>query len=214
MIKDTPCLCTPENRTCKLTTRFSAWLPELPSVGVWRLEPHGYYAAVELPLSIEFLRRQAELGHYTPARLAIEFRTAKRNIKGKLTTLHYPVPIIRIEQKLMDVLPMVGRTLTTSESPALVASPPSLPVAIEEEIDPRRVRAMELLRKRGWLTSEHEPTLLEFKEACRKADEDWIEVLLDGESYGKAEWQELFSYTEEIWASKSMQGSFDEEATG
>src|SRR5690606_36837148 len=44
---DRACHCDPESRACKITTRLSVMLPDLPGLGVWRVETHGYYAAVE-----------------------------------------------------------------------------------------------------------------------------------------------------------------------
>jgi hypothetical protein len=65
-------------------------LRDVPGLGVWRLESHGYYAAVELPAVAEFLARTKG---YLPAALVLEERVVKR--KG--VTLRYLVPAIEVE---------------------------------------------------------------------------------------------------------------------
>lgn len=77
-ITDQPCECDPENRECKLTTRLSVMLADVPGFGVWRLESHGYYAAVELPAPAEMLATLAEHGDMVPAVLRLERREVKR----------------------------------------------------------------------------------------------------------------------------------------
>lgn len=92
LLKDRPCICgpDPQNRQCKPTTRLNVVLAEIPGVGVWRLESHGYYAALELPGVAELL---AKAGGYVPAHLGLEERTAKRD--GK--TLRWMVPTIDVD---------------------------------------------------------------------------------------------------------------------
>ncbi|MFD7774315.1 hypothetical protein [Streptomyces sp. NPDC059753] len=89
LLKDRPCICgpDPERRQCKPTTRLNVVLSEIEGVGVWRLESHGYYAALELPGVAELL---AQAGGYVEAFLGLEQRTAKRD--GK--THHWMVPTI------------------------------------------------------------------------------------------------------------------------
>lgn len=77
-------------RACKPTTRVTLILPQLPDLGVWRLEAKGMNAAVELPGAIGLLQR----GTWVPARLRLDRRTAKRN--GE--THHFSVPVIEVPQ--------------------------------------------------------------------------------------------------------------------
>jgi hypothetical protein len=93
LIKDRPCICgpDPEQRQCKPTTRLNVVLSEIEGVGVWRLESHGYYAALELPGVAELLA-SAQREKYVEAFLGLEQRTAKR--EGK--TLHWMVPTIDV----------------------------------------------------------------------------------------------------------------------
>ncbi|NEY33039.1 hypothetical protein GTU99_12700 [Streptomyces sp. PRKS01-65] len=93
LLKDRPCICgpDPEQRQCKPTTRLNVVLSEIEGVGVWRLESHGYYAALELPGVAELLA-SAQRQKYVAAFLGLEQRTAKR--EGK--TLHWMVPTIDV----------------------------------------------------------------------------------------------------------------------
>lgn len=91
LLKDRPCICgpDPEQRQCKPTTRLNVVLSEIEGVGVWRLESHGYYAALELPGVAELL---SQTGGYVEAFLGLEQRTAKRD--GQ--TRHWMVPTIDV----------------------------------------------------------------------------------------------------------------------
>lgn len=93
LLKDRPCICgpDPEQRQCKPTTRLNVVLSEIEGVGVWRLESHGYYAALELPGVAELLA-QTQTKRYVEAFLGLEQRTAKRD--GQ--TRHWMVPTIDV----------------------------------------------------------------------------------------------------------------------
>lgn len=124
-----PCLCDPEKRECKLTTRLSVMLHELPGVGTWRLESHGYYAATELPASAEILIGMARGGHFPPAAVAIEQRTVTRDGQTK----RFPVPVIRIRQALGTL--MTGEII---DVPALPSGAPALPAGGPESSGDRQ----------------------------------------------------------------------------
>lgn len=110
VIGDSPCLCSPEpeQRECKPTTRLNVMLRDVPGLGVWRLESHGYYAAVELPAVAQFL---ANARGYVPAALVLEERVAKRN--GE--TRRYMVPAIEVEQVTPAQL-LAGQGAATPEA--------------------------------------------------------------------------------------------------
>lgn len=97
-ISDGPCVCDPDNRECATTTRLNVMLPEVPGFGLWRLESHGYYAAVELAGVVELCRQATEAGHMLPARLRLEQRQVKRFDKdGKPQTLKFAVPALDLD---------------------------------------------------------------------------------------------------------------------
>ena len=87
MLKDQPCVCgpDPEARKCKPTTRVNLMLARIPTIGVWRLETHGYYAAVQIPPVVELLQ---SMGGYQPAALTLV--AASRTVDGKKKSWFVP----------------------------------------------------------------------------------------------------------------------------
>ncbi|MCQ6250866.1 recombination directionality factor [Streptomyces malaysiensis] len=121
LLSDRPCPCgpDPQARQCKPTTRLNVVLSEVPGVGVWRLESHGYYAALELPGVAELL---AKAGGYVPAFLGLEERTAKR--EGK--TLRWMVPTIDVDitpTALMSGNAATGLAVTGGPERAAIEAP-------------------------------------------------------------------------------------------
>lgn len=92
VITDSPCLCgpDPDKRVCKPTTRLNVVLRDMPGIGVWRLESHGWNAAVELPGLAAFV---AAADGMVPAFLTLEERVTKRD--GK--TNRFMVPGIDVD---------------------------------------------------------------------------------------------------------------------
>lgn len=121
LLKDRPCICgpDPEQRQCKPTTRLNVVLSEIEGVGVWRLESHGYYAALELPGVAELL---AQTGGYVEAFLGLEQRTAKRD--GQ--TRHWMVPTIDLAvtpAALMAGAASVGTAVAAGPQRAAIEAP-------------------------------------------------------------------------------------------
>ncbi len=103
LLTDAPCLCAnePGERTCKPTSRLSVMLPDVPGLGCWRLESHGYYAAVELAGTAGILERATAGGQPLPARLRIDQRS---KVEGGKTT-RWAVPVIDIDVSIRQALP-------------------------------------------------------------------------------------------------------------
>lgn len=74
--RDRPCLCDPENRECKITTRVNVMLRDVPALGQWLLITKGYYAATELPPAAELL---AQAGGYVAGWLGMEEKLVQRD---------------------------------------------------------------------------------------------------------------------------------------
>jgi hypothetical protein len=131
-VGDRGCHCDPENRDCNIHSRLSVILPDLPGLGVWRLETHGYYAAVELGGIVDLCAAQSERGVMLPARLRIEWREVKRPVDGRVQTFKFVVPVLDI-----DVHPMAlasGADLSTGELAGPVAG--ELPAAPRPALTP------------------------------------------------------------------------------
>lgn len=93
LITGKPCDGGPLHQQSKPTTRVSIILPEVEGLGVWRLESHGWNAAMELPEAAKVL--QVTNG-YVQAHLALEHRTQKTLVDGKPETRKFLVPVIEI----------------------------------------------------------------------------------------------------------------------
>lgn len=104
-VGDQPCHCDPEQRACAIHTRLSVMLPDLPGVGVWRLESHGYYAAVELGGVVDLCAAQSAQGRMLPARLRLEHREVKRTVDGKVQTRKFIVPVLDLDVHPMALAP-------------------------------------------------------------------------------------------------------------
>ena len=103
-VKDTACVCNPINRDCLPTTRLSVLLPDIPGMGVWRVESHGFNAAAEILGTIELAA--ASGATLLPAKLMLTQRTKRRlNPKtGKAETNKFVVPVLVIDASLREMV--------------------------------------------------------------------------------------------------------------
>ena len=135
-IDDSPCSCTDETRGtpkgCKATTRVNVMLPDLPDVGVWRLETHGINAAYELPGTIEVIQMASATGRFLTGRLRIEHRTSRKG--GQ--TRKFIVPVIDLDVTvgaLMSGEVPERAALDYEGSPGrLNAATPALPAKVDD----------------------------------------------------------------------------------
>ncbi len=115
-----------KGKACKPTTRLSVALPALPDLGVWRLESHSFYAAVELAGVVDVLRQATEAGVLIRARLRIDHRQVKRPNEPRKDFI---VPVLELPELRMDHLlgdgPLTGgpRQLAPAARPALPPGP-------------------------------------------------------------------------------------------
>lgn len=129
-ISRSPCKCPSDTErrvamakageACKITTRLSVMLPQLPDLGSWLLETHSFYAATELAGTAEVLAAAAEQGRFLPARLRLDQREKK--IPNQPTN-KFGVPII----ELVDVR-MGDLALTERPGPARIGSGAARPL--------------------------------------------------------------------------------------
>ena len=102
-VRDVPCDCDPDDRTCKATTRLTVLLPDIAGLGTWRLESHGYYAAVELSGAVELIEQLAGVRSIVPARLRLEQREKRRLIDGEAKVFKFAVPVIDLDVSIHQV---------------------------------------------------------------------------------------------------------------
>jgi Recombination directionality factor-like len=126
-----PCKCPtdPERRNalaktggaCKPTTRVNVMLPDLPDLGVWKIESHGYNAANELGGAAEVLAAARNSGVIIPAVLRLEQRQSKSG--GE--TRKFAVPVLEIRATLRQLTELNRGADITS------ALPPEPPQALQ-----------------------------------------------------------------------------------
>jgi hypothetical protein len=124
----------------KPTTRLNVVLRDVEGIGVWRVETHGWNAAVELPDVAEFL---AQAGGYVNGWLSLEQRTSIDNSGERPQTRHFIVPIIEIDVTPAQLMAGHGRVAAPAlaggpvgETPALAAAGPDY-VALAAAIETR-----------------------------------------------------------------------------
>lgn len=137
IMADAPCMCPADGeerrelaakgRACKPTTRLSVVLPDVQGLGSWRMETHGYYAAVELAGAADILRRATEQGVLLPARLRLDQREARR--AGQVR--RFPVPVIEVDVTPTEVLAIAGGNEQRPTLPAAASPQAALPPATE-----------------------------------------------------------------------------------
>jgi hypothetical protein len=79
-------------KACKLVTRINVMIPDLPGLGVWRLDTGSYYAAVEIGDTAHLMQMARQQGVFLPAQLRIEQRS--RVAGGQ--TKKFPVPVLEV----------------------------------------------------------------------------------------------------------------------
>jgi Recombination directionality factor-like len=79
-------------QACKLVTRISVMIPDLPGLGIFRLDTGSYYAATEIGDSAALMQTARDKGIFLPAVLRIEQRSRVANGQTK----KYPVPVLEI----------------------------------------------------------------------------------------------------------------------
>lgn len=118
-----PCMCNPDERACKITTRVQVILPDLPGLGVWRLESHGWNAAALLPGTLELLGRAAHANQFIPGVLRLEQRSSK--LAG--LTRRFVVPVI--DTPTLNVAALVSGTPLAVNAPTVAPARPALEAA-------------------------------------------------------------------------------------
>ena len=124
-VADAECHCDPEARACDIHSRLSVILPDLPGMGVWRLDTQGYYAAVELGGLVDLIAAHSARGVMLPARLRLEQRSVKRPKPGGggVETRRFAVPVLDVD---VHPLALTGGTFTPAGEIATPVNAPAL----------------------------------------------------------------------------------------
>lgn len=99
---DSPCLCLaqhgenwheqPKGKVCSATTRLNVILPDMPDVGIYRVETHSFYAANEIAATVDLIRNATGGNAAVPIRLRIEQRQRVANGQTK----KFPVVVVEL----------------------------------------------------------------------------------------------------------------------
>lgn len=84
---------------CKAVTRISVMLPDLPGLGIFRLDTGSYYAATEIGDAAALMELARDRGIFLPAILRIEQRQRVANGQTK----KYPVPVLEVLATFRDI---------------------------------------------------------------------------------------------------------------
>lgn len=152
LISDGPCVCDPDDRTCKPTTRLGVILPELPGIGLWRVESHGWNAASEMEGTLRVIQLAQSSGRIVPARLLLEQR--EKRVPGK-PVMRFGVPVLDLD---LSVSTLTGGEPSVEQAPRPALTPiPALPErSLAEELHtvgteerPARANGAEPLKRTG-----------------------------------------------------------------
>jgi hypothetical protein len=119
-------------QACKPVTRISVMIPDLPGLGVFRLDTGSYYAATEIGDAAALMQMARDQGIFLPAMLRIEHRSRVANGQTK----KFPVPVLEVlatfRQIATGALEAGGITAQLPPAPgeapkAITAGPASVP---------------------------------------------------------------------------------------
>jgi hypothetical protein len=141
-LSDGPCVCRaqfgedfhaePKGTVCAATTRLNVFLPDMPDVGVWRVETHSFYAAQEIAGAVDLIRSAVGPDAVIPIRLRIEQRQRKADGQTK----KFPVVVVELRGittgQVLGASVMGGQELAAqAQREAISAGRPTAAAAIE-----------------------------------------------------------------------------------
>lgn len=131
-------------QACEVVTRISVMIPDLPGLGVFRLDTRSYYAAIEIGDAAAVMQVARDRGIFLAATLRIDHRSRVANGKTK----KFPVPVLEVIPTFREItsgaLEAGGITAQLPPAPgeprrALAAGPvapavqsPAQPVEVEK----------------------------------------------------------------------------------
>jgi hypothetical protein len=114
-----------DDKACSLMTRLSVLLPDVPTMGCWRLETSGYNAGVELSAAVSLVDNAlAASGLMVEARLRLE----ERSTSDEGQTIKFPVPALDITQRLDQVAALASGVQRGEIAPSETMALPPAPI--------------------------------------------------------------------------------------
>ncbi|MEV1315317.1 hypothetical protein AB0J14_04450 [Micromonospora arborensis] len=166
-IRNQPCLCDPVRAAaqaakrdvkpgdvCKPTTRMSLMLAEIPTLGTFKLESHGWNAAAELPMLAEAIAAAAQP---IPARLELQHREKKlfhpdKAQNEQIESRTFMVPVLHFE--FVTPAQAFGGQIGQAARQAMVAQHlAAIGAAPEQPADPEKLTEAQVIDAAGRVSS-------------------------------------------------------------
>ncbi|AEV86681.1 hypothetical protein ACWT_5664 [Actinoplanes sp. SE50] len=178
-IRQRPCLCAQmqqggrridSRELCKPTTRMSVMLADVPSLGTWKIESHGWNAAAELPTLAASIESAPQP---IPARLEVQVREKKdfdpskpqgKQIESKV----FMVPVLHFDW--LTPAQAFGGELGAAARAALGAA----------AVQRHAIESAQAERARPKLTAEDVQTLADEAETVKQVQDLWRDAAKDG----------------------------------
>jgi hypothetical protein len=151
-IRNQACMCAAK-RECKPTTRMSLMLAEIPSLGTWKLESHGWNAAAELPMLADSIARAPQP---IPARLEVQARQKKLLDPSKpqdkqVETRNYMVPVLHFD--FVTPAQAFGGQIAAAAQQALGGGQPAAAIGAAPADGGEKLTPAEVVRLAGFVRS-------------------------------------------------------------
>jgi hypothetical protein len=191
-------------RACKLVTRISVMIPDLPGLGVFRLDSGSYYAASEIGDAALLMQAARDKGVLLPAVLRIEQR---QRIAGGKTT-NYPVPVLEVLATFRQIATgaleaggiMAQLPPAPGEQPKAITAGPAPAAQVAAEPDEAEIEPMDWQRAQAIYDRALAATTEAALKAC--ADEAKAAGLIDEHvciDKRNDEWQPLHDAIVAVW---------------
>lgn len=178
-IRNTPCLCAAmqangrqvdPRELCKPTTRMSLMLADIPSLGTWKCESHGWNAAAELPTLAASIESAPQP---IPARLEVQIREKKtfdpsKPQKEQVESNVFGVPVLHFDW--LTPAQAFGGQIGAAAQAALGAA----------GVQRQAIEATKVESTRRKFTAEEYLTLAEAAEEIDDTRELWVDAKADG----------------------------------
>lgn len=189
-------------RACQRKTRISVMIPDLPGLGVFRLDTSSFYAAGEVLDAGDLMQAARDRNIYLPATVRIDQR--ERVEDGQ--TKKYPVPVLEVMVTFRQIVtgelsaagiagqlpPAPGqqrRALTAGTAPQVAA-----PAAPESAAEPAEapVTAQEIADRATAVTTREEVEVLAERAKDARVEEDLVQTRPDT-------FEELGEFLRDLW---------------
>lgn len=222
-LTDAPCLCVaahgdawheqPKGKVCAATTRLNVILPDMPDVGIYRVETHSFWAANEIAATVDLIRNATGGNSAVPIRLRIEQRQRVANGQTK------KFPVVVVELRGATAGQILGGVIPGITARGQAALGGAAPAAIEAAATPTREELLQVIA--GASTREE---LLAIRQQAKQAGID-VDADLTGRAaelgVAKQEpaadpnqlWTQILSRTPDGWTTSDVELDF-RKATG